>query len=224
MKDGKLTNSELDELAARLVTAGSAAENDIEKIVSNPRLFDSVMARVTDSSRPPAARPSRTFRKPIAAAAFAAALFAISLGAYLSMGGPGTEVAEKQKAPARVYEVTEKAFEPSRPYNPPAVSGDVPPRAEPAVFRKPAERTEERRVRPAVRPGTVASEPAFQAIGLEEKAEDAALDGRIVRVELPRAALFAMGVNVPLENGTRMIRADILVGADGSPRAIRLVD
>jgi hypothetical protein len=46
--------------------------------------------------------------------------------------------------------------------------------------------------------------------------------GRIVRVELSRQALFAMGVNIPLENGVDNVKADLLIGPDGVTRAVRL--
>jgi hypothetical protein len=46
--------------------------------------------------------------------------------------------------------------------------------------------------------------------------------GRIVRVELPRASLYAMGVNIPPENGKRMIQADLFIGSDGTTNAIRI--
>jgi hypothetical protein len=47
--------------------------------------------------------------------------------------------------------------------------------------------------------------------------------GRIVRVDLPREQAFAMGIRVPLENDSDTVRADIIVGPDGVPRAVRLV-
>jgi hypothetical protein len=33
-----------------------------------------------------------------------------------------------------------------------------------------------------------------------------------------------MGVNVPLENESASVQADVVVGSDGTARAIRLVD
>jgi len=48
--------------------------------------------------------------------------------------------------------------------------------------------------------------------------------GRIIRVELPRSTLFAMGVNIPLENDSPTIKADLLVGRDGVTRAVRVVN
>jgi hypothetical protein len=46
---------------------------------------------------------------------------------------------------------------------------------------------------------------------------------QIVRVELPRSSLFAMGLNVPVENEMVNVRADLLIGSDGVTKAVRLV-
>jgi hypothetical protein len=46
--------------------------------------------------------------------------------------------------------------------------------------------------------------------------------GRVVRVEMSRASLFAMGLNVPLENGSETVKADLLIGPDGVTRGVRL--
>jgi hypothetical protein len=46
--------------------------------------------------------------------------------------------------------------------------------------------------------------------------------GRVLQVELSRSSLFAMGFNVPIENGAEFVKADLLVGPDGVARAIRL--
>jgi len=52
---------------------------------------------------------------------------------------------------------------------------------------------------------------------------EALAGSRIVRVDMPRAQAFAMGIRVPLENDSDTIKADIVVGPDGVPRAVRLV-
>ena len=48
--------------------------------------------------------------------------------------------------------------------------------------------------------------------------------GRVIRVDLPRASLVALGVNMPLGNDKQLVKADIVVGPDGVPRAIRVVE
>jgi hypothetical protein len=54
--------------------------------------------------------------------------------------------------------------------------------------------------------------------------ETPAEDLRVVRAELSRAALFALGVNLPIEDGAAKVKTDLLVGRDGVARAIRLVE
>lgn len=46
---------------------------------------------------------------------------------------------------------------------------------------------------------------------------------RMVQTEVPRTELAALGVPVSPENAGESVRADMLVGADGSPLALRLV-
>ncbi len=47
--------------------------------------------------------------------------------------------------------------------------------------------------------------------------------GMVVRVDLPRAALGALGYPVDEANAEDWLRADVLIGEDGWPRAVRLV-
>ena len=47
--------------------------------------------------------------------------------------------------------------------------------------------------------------------------------GVVVRVEIPRSTLLAMGLPVNTERGNSLVKADVVVSDDGMPRAIRLV-
>jgi hypothetical protein len=47
--------------------------------------------------------------------------------------------------------------------------------------------------------------------------------GHIVRVELPRSALASYGLPVNVENAAARVKADVLLGEDGTARAIRFV-
>jgi hypothetical protein len=48
-------------------------------------------------------------------------------------------------------------------------------------------------------------------------------DGAVVRVEMPRTALATFGLPVEAMEGSGTIRADLIVSADGTPQAIRLL-
>jgi len=70
----------------------------------------------------------------------------------------------------------------------------------------------------------VASEDASAFIPLPDADYPASLDdGAVVRVEMPRADLAAFGLPVEAMEGSGTVRADLIVSADGTPQAIRLV-
>lgn len=49
-------------------------------------------------------------------------------------------------------------------------------------------------------------------------------DGHVVRAEIPRSSLVAMGVvDLPIEGSNEKIKTDLLVGSDGVVRGIRIV-
>jgi hypothetical protein len=75
--------------------------------------------------------------------------------------------------------------------------------------------------------------PPVEALDTEEEAsfvqlpyadDSASLDGgAIVRVEMPRASLASFGLPVPDFGGNERVPVDLLLSADGTPEAIRLV-
>lgn len=225
MRSGKLTNKELDELGRRLLIASSPVDAEIDRIVSDPRMYDGVLAKIA-AELAPVRRPQaiRFAWKPVAASAMVLALLSIPLLAYLKFSNKAEPIArETHSSPQRRIEEPlppQPLPDEPQPYSEPKDSparAAVPIKAAVPIDRIPRPRRE----RPARVPQ---AEVAFQPIGLAERAEDAAIDGRVVRVDVPRATLFAMGVDLPLENGTRSVKADLLLGPDGSPRAIRLVE
>jgi hypothetical protein len=84
-----------------------------------------------------------------------------------------------------------------------------------------------RRMRPVFRPELANTNPAETVtdfIPLTAIADATAMhSGTIVRVEMPRASLIAMGLPLNAERARETVKADIVVGDDGLARAIRLV-
>ncbi|MBC7453350.1 MAG: hypothetical protein H7335_06535 [Massilia sp.] len=62
----------------------------------------------------------------------------------------------------------------------------------------------------------------FIALESAERIEQEA-DAQLVRTNVPRAALASLGVPVTPQNAGEAVRAEMLVGADGAPLALRLV-
>lgn len=72
-------------------------------------------------------------------------------------------------------------------------------------------------------PLEVEPEGEFYPLMLAEDLEEAREDGKIVRVELSRSSLLALGLNPPPEREIIKIKTDLLLGSDGVARGIRFV-
>lgn len=49
-------------------------------------------------------------------------------------------------------------------------------------------------------------------------------DLNVVRVEVPRSAMIALGYSVAADRASKRVRADVLMGSDGLARAVRFLD
>lgn len=61
----------------------------------------------------------------------------------------------------------------------------------------------------------------FMALASAERIEQEP-DARLLETDVPRAELAALGVPVTPENAGDAVRAELLIGSDGSPLALRL--
>ena len=115
----------------------------------------------------------------------------------------------------------------------PGNANPAPPRVPPpaAVSDRVIEspRQVRRRLRSVFRPELansqrLSSEEVTEFIPLTAITETTGIpSGTIMRVELPRASLLAMGLPMNAERGQEIVKADVVVGDDGLARAIRLV-
>lgn len=225
--------SNADELAKRLFEAAALREADIDRVADTDDLFGGVLARIkTIESEKPEPREGMLVlisRYRAALASGAAALLVVSaFGFFLqqkSANGSSTVATNSAVMPnaapsvstpqvefvkgftqgsADIYEVEEEVPAPQRAVLRQAMPerGIVPQRAS---------------MREADNQGD------FYPVTYVGDGETAR-GGRVVRVDLPRSSLFAMGVNVPLENESPTVKADLLIGPDGVTRAIRFVE
>jgi len=49
-------------------------------------------------------------------------------------------------------------------------------------------------------------------------------DMNVVRVEVPRSAMIALGYSVPADRASERVRAEVVMGSDGLARAVRFLD
>jgi hypothetical protein len=223
MQKRNLDNKTLDIIGKRLFESEPMPAVDIDKIVSNTHLFEAVRARITGQElAAPAGNPVFQFvRRNAAAFASITVLVVAAIGA-LSLLRPETKmVAVKEvKIPDAVPEVARPVFPPQETETGKLSAG----RAINADFRveKPVvNRTSERVAR---QPAVDEAEPAFYPVGYTGDPAETAGGGRIIRVDLNRSSLFALGVSLPLENEEATVKADLLIGADGVTRAVRIVN
>ena len=234
MRNTRLDNKKLENIGRGLFAAGALGESEIDNIAGREYLFSGVLARVKSAPVLPEpkgfsfARFVRRHELGLGGA-LAAVLCVGIFGLYLQVQ-PGEVSLRSVPAPAVQQETAR--FE-----SPAAVEDIAPTRVqdraieEPAVASQPApERAVYKQSRPSTpaRPQRASTNdndgPEFYPVTYTGDNGELARGGRVIRVDVSRATLFAMGINVPLENDSPTVKADLIVGPDGVTRAIRLVE
>ena len=222
MRKHESHNLETDRIAKRLIGKTMLSEGEIDKMIASPVLYSSIRNRV--NATPVEVERLGWFRVP-AAAAFASLLAVVGISAFAFFGKSGTPLQAKRVLPNR--EVAQPATRSSEP------DGFSDRLSEPAAIERPqiirrrfkmlfiANRW--RRVFELKAPRLKQNrELEFIPLLYTGDPNESVSGGRVIRVEMSRASLFAMGVNMPIENGIELVKADLLVGQDGVPRAIRM--
>jgi hypothetical protein len=214
----KLENKKLDEVGKALVKAGAASTRDLEKIVANPALFESVRARIALEDSSPVRRRS-FFRPGVATFASIALMTAIAVSIGVFRSEPNEVAVDRLPAAPRKPEVKPPSDD-DNIVDAPAPQTSGPIRAE-RISNRANIRTGSPR-QPAVQQARYSGE--FYAVSYAGDPHETERGGRIVRVDIPRSTLFAMGVDIPLENERETVKADLLIGNDGVTRGIRIVE
>ena len=239
MKQRELDKQELDRLGRGLLASARLSDAEIDRIAGAPNLLAAVRAGIeaeraaAHNKRARAYRFGFQWRTAFVSLAVLIALTMFAIAFVRRPLPPETAV----KAPLTAAETTAPEISDARAYvqNPPdEADGDVilrnpyddrRPKLEKATF-KPAAPP---RSKPAPGPRRAGRQPSrtndgdgvFYALPYAGHSE--AEDLRIVRTELSPKSLFALGVNVSVENESAKIKTDLLVGTDGQARAIRFV-
>jgi hypothetical protein len=224
MSDKDLKNKRLDAAMKNVLLAAVSSDEEIDDIASKPFLYASIRSRIEAEQKQPKADASRRFAP--AFAVLAAIVLMGAAGAFMLNGDSGEQAAPVAavEAPA-VYDVPPVELpETARPLAVPVVYSPDKVRSK-TVYRKPVARKEQRRPVSKPRRTPLPDLPdTFFALNYHGVSDETVGGGRVVRVNMPRASLFAMGVNLPLENESASVEADVMLGPDGVARAIRLVD
>jgi hypothetical protein len=228
MNHRNLDNNTFDRIGQRLVKVARVPDSEIDKLVANSELFSLVSKRI---GRVTVDKPSHSalflfIRQNALAFAGAAILLIVVVGvASLLRPEKAPTIVKDQRVPADKPDVVASPVFPPQEVNTGKHSaGDVDNGNEFSVENAvyvPRSRNNQRRAVVPVRE----EEGDFLPVTYTGDAADTAAGGRILRVELKRSSLFALGVNLPLENDyEEMVKADLLIGRDGVTRGIRIVN
>jgi hypothetical protein len=214
-----LENKQIDEIGKAVVRTGTLAPRDIENVIANPALFDSIRTRIAIEVTEPVARPK--FFRPGVAVFASLALVAVVAGFVVFRSVP-TEVVTDRTLPENKKSDVKHSSVPDRivSLDPEPEQEDDSIRPQRAVVRQTVRTEKPKRSRV----GTMTNdEGEFYAVSYAGDPNETERGSRIIRVDIPRSTLFAMGVNIPLENEAETVKADLLVGNDGVTRGIRVV-
>lgn len=220
----KLENKRIDEIGKMLVKAGTMPSREIEKLVDTPGLFEGVQRRISlGETGQPTRR--RSILRPVTAGFAGVALVVAIAFAFVSFRSAGVDNAALQQPqqPAPRSEPIRKSAEPDRIIPAGLPQTEPVPRLEKTASRTtPSVRTPRPKREPT--PQQIRFVDDFYAVSYAGDPHETERGGRIVRVDIPRSTLFAMGINVPLENESATVKADLLIGSDGVTRGIRVVE
>lgn len=226
MQKQNLNKRDLDAIGRKLVASTRAAGLDVDQIVSNPHLYDAVRARIsTDTAATPIEQASRSgFARHYAAAAAVMAVLLVASVALLRAPNNNSNsltAVVVEQVPEVIPVSQARPDHPPKPMFRKLPSGRASQNPTKAKASQPLTKKTEQKLRtqPVHQP-----EGEFYALSFAGDLEETAAGGRIIRVDMPRSSLFAMGVNIPLENGGETVKTDLLIGSDGMTRAVRIVE
>jgi hypothetical protein len=224
----KLDNQELDAIGKQLLAASRMTDAEIDRVASASGLFEGVHSRIDKTE--PARGSIRGFvfaYRMIAGISLAAVLCISAFALFLQQDGAGhvsniihTPAAKPGEARPSTPQVGYvKGFTSGRA----DFGSDIPAEA-PTVQN--AIQHETRRPQPRVEQASYSQnrENHFVAVTYAGDGGESVRGGRVVRLDVPRSTLFAMGFDVSLENDSPTVKADLLIGPDGVTRAVRLLE
>jgi len=229
-------DEKIERIERKLLGANRLNEAELRKIVAAPQLFEKINARINaEKAAQPSASPGGWAIFPVAARfkigfAFGAFLLlfvvAASFMVFARRDFSAARLMENVAAPEIPVERIERIdiIEDGK--------GKTVDKAvnlpEKVAFRSKVQKNVARisqknsQRRPA-RPLPVEEEAEFYPLAFAENLEEAKEDGRVIRVELSRSSLLALGIDPPSADETMKIKTDLLVGSDGVARGIRFI-
>lgn len=231
MNKRDLQNEKPDKFGRELLAAAKVPDAEIEKIVTAPQLFQRVRANIeAEKSR---RQTKSIFTVPnfqfwnwqklgLAFAVLAVLIFGAAIFSFRISPPETAKQAAVEEPP-----VLESAKPPDEILPPQNSPDDFQPRriaARTKIKKQSLTSQNSARKSKVSPPSKIENQTDAPFVALTFAGDFDERDERqIVRVEMSRSKLLALGVAVQTENEGERIKADLLVGADGVARAIRLV-
>lgn len=220
MKKQYLQNEEFEQVLSEMLQATIVQDEEIEEIIASPNLFNSIQTKINQEILQQKTNITRRnwFWNWQTAGAFLGVLIVFMVGAIFY------NISEKEKASLIVQTKPSSKLEIQIPKTkienivpPPKIKQPLLPR--PIVLKKMVAKP----IKPIQVKQIQSQEEDFVPINFATDLEVAKKDGRIVRVELSRASLLSLGVNLPDEGESKNVKTEFLISSDGIPKGVRLI-
>lgn len=236
MKRKRLSNQELAEIERSLFKSVQANQANLDAVLDSPDLFNSIKRQI--KRQQPESEPTSS-RFWLVGYAFASVLV-ILLSGYFFVNLPPKVTDESVSVPQPKTEfqpIIEEKFQPISDVKPKQISENKPH----DFVKKQSLKITKTVKKEIVKPKTLPFKPAPIKRKLPQRKQilpeipspfyalnggnfDSLAEGTsIVRGDFSRAELFAMGVEVLNDIGDSRVRAEVLIGDNGQPRAIRIL-
>jgi len=232
MNKRNLQPNVLDAIGKKLIARASVSERELDAIVGKDDLFRDVMKRVAEPQKTEVRSFSSRLGAAYASVSLAAAIVATLSIFTLMRSASGPAYTSHPSDQISTVAASQPDTAVPQPPSPPKDELEVSPKmasvnggggdrrmimADSRTYSAPAPR------RIGQRPVQPPASDDGEFYPISYAGNDTLAGGRIVRMDLPRAQAFAMGIRVPLENDSDYVKADVIIGPDGVPRAVRLV-
>ncbi len=227
MKRPELDNKTLDALGKQLICRSTPKSAELDNLISDPRLFEGVLAKIGSGVQ--GSSTKRSTASPIFSF-FSTNVVRLSCAfVIVAIAVESTTLLNKTKpmVTALALQFPETIPAIARPVSPPKFSYELSPgRATFSDIR--AEETDAKHIVKTVyrqpKPNTTfESDGEFYQLTVAGDPNEPLGSERIIRVDMKRSSLLSLGVNLPLENESETVKADLLVGPDGVTRAVRVI-
>ncbi len=236
-----LRNEKIRRLERKVLKAGRVSAEELREIVSAPQPFDKISARIKLAQETEQA-PEAAFRKQEKSSLWSLPKIGLAFGGFIVLLAgvyglfffprtdfPVSQLTESVAAP-EIKRQTAAVDNPGTGENEKAENstGESVRTAKQIAFKNKFSKAERRtsgmiQSRKTIRPADIEPEEAFYPLAFAENLEEAKEAGQVIRVELTRSSLLALGVNPPTDDENLKVKTDLLIGADGVAHGIRFV-